>query len=206
MAISDFLLGMAVRGGKGSAFRRNHRLRLTVKLSIHQPCVKGVFAMCDAVLRGMFQGLVLRIGGVDAAAAVIAAKVGVGHKGTVSKMCNGDLAVSISAAAALEEALREYPITEYLAARRGDAVAGGSIADLAGQSMVSAGAAHAALMRALGDGSVGGAAVSPCEAADIVARASELAEVVARIVTAAKSISVKGAVVVRPDAPPRPAR
>jgi hypothetical protein len=146
--------------------------------------------MFKLIVRGMFQGLVDRAGGVDAAAAVIAAKVGCGHKGTVSKMCSGDLAVSIEAAAALEEVIGAYPITEYLAARRGGgAVAGGSIADLAGQSMVSAGAAHSALMRALGDGSAGGSAITKAEAAEIVARGMELGEVVARIVAAAGAVA-----------------
>ena len=58
--------------------------------------------MSDAITRGMFQALVSRAGGVEAVAAVLEARFGCGHKGTVSKMISGQLAVTVDAAVAVE--------------------------------------------------------------------------------------------------------
>ena len=71
------------------------------------------------VFRVKFKGLVKEIGGVHPAAAILEEAYGVGHPGTVSKMCNGPMAVTVEAMYALENALLRYPLTEYLADRIG---------------------------------------------------------------------------------------
>lgn len=131
--------------------------------------------MSDVVIRGIFRGLVQRIGGVEAAAAVIEAHAGVGHKGTVSKMCGGQLGVTISAAIALEGALGEYPLTEYLAAQRASGIdVPASLSSMAAQSALLAGQMQSALMLALADDGEGGAGVTKHEAAQVEASAAAL--------------------------------
>lgn len=138
--------------------------------------------MSDAVIRGIFQGLVLRIGGVDAAAAVIEAHAGVGHKGTVSRMCGGHAGVTISAVMALEGALGEYPLTEYLAAQRADGVAvPASLSSIAAQSALLAGQMQSALMLALADDGDGGAGITKREAGQVEASAAALISAARRV-------------------------
>ncbi len=150
--------------------------------------------MVDLVFRGIFQGLVRQVGGVEAAAAIIGARAcGAGHKGTVSKMCSGSIGVTVEAAAALEEAAGCYPVTEYLTARRGDGIAaGGSFSDLAAQTALAAGVTHSALVRAMGPASAGGITITAAEAAGIIASASTLADAVGAIVRQAETLIPKG--------------
>ena len=68
--------------------------------------------------RAIFEGLVKDVGGVEPAAAILHARCGSSNKGTVSKMCNGHLAVSVEAMTALEDAARRFPCTDLLADRR----------------------------------------------------------------------------------------
>ncbi len=139
--------------------------------------------MSDAALRGIFQGLVARIGGVDAAAAVIEAHSGCGHKGTVSKMCAGQLGVTISAMMALEGALGEYPMSEFLAHVRAQGVAvPAPLSSIAAQSAVLAGQMQSALLLALSDDGDGGVRITPDEAAQVRASAAALIDVAHRVI------------------------
>lgn len=73
--------------------------------------------MADIVTCKIFEGLVKRFGGVEAVASLLEARYGAGSKGTVSKMCAGQLAVTVDAAIAVEDALQCYPITDRLSDR-----------------------------------------------------------------------------------------
>ncbi|MGY6705900.1 hypothetical protein [Roseinatronobacter sp.] len=82
--------------------------------------------MADRITMMMFRGLVERVGGVEAAAAVIEQAWGAASKGTVSKMCTGQAEITLAAAIALEEALRVYPITTRLFERIGQDFSAGT--------------------------------------------------------------------------------
>lgn len=69
------------------------------------------------IYRMFFDSLADEMGGVEGAAAVLAERVGNGHKGTVSKMRNGKMAVTCEAIFAMEDAAKRYPCTEFLADR-----------------------------------------------------------------------------------------
>lgn len=79
----------------------------------------------DPIQAHLFRGLVARVGGVEAAAAILEEAYGAASKGTVSKMTSGQAQVTLAAAQALEDALGIYPITvrlfERIAARPGKA-------------------------------------------------------------------------------------
>lgn len=139
--------------------------------------------MSDAVTVGMFRALVARAGGVDAVALVLEARWGCGHKGTISKMCSGQLAVSVDAVWAVEDFVGAAPITlrmfERLADRSTSPV---PLRELGAGSMIAAGAAHAAMMSALADG-----VVTPREAADVAGQMRALRDVVDQIVAAAEA-------------------
>jgi len=144
--------------------------------------------MADPVVRGIFDGLVRRAGGVDAAAAVLEARYGVGSKGTVSKMCSGQLAVSIDAAVALEDFVGAFPLTCRLFERAGrEGVREGSLRDLAAQSTVTCGQAHAALIRAFSHLSPGGEAVTPGERTEVIAEMRAAREVLEHIIGLAEA-------------------
>ncbi|MBL4761702.1 MAG: hypothetical protein JKY93_03270 [Gammaproteobacteria bacterium] len=105
--------------------------------------------MADPVIRGIFDGLVRRAGGVEAVAAVLEARYGVGSKGTVSKMCAGQIGVTIDAAVAVEDFVGAFPLTNRMFERTGgEGVRTGCLQSLAAQSTVASGQAHAALIRA----------------------------------------------------------
>ncbi len=149
--------------------------------------------MSDPIMRGLFDALVRRAGGVDAAAAVLEARLGCGHKGTVSKMCRGIIGVTVDAAMAIEDFVGAYPITGRMFARQSaEAVSGGSICDLTAQSAIAAGAAHAVLIRALSDASAGGSDVTAAEAAVIIREASAMRDLAGRIVAAAEAMAKRG--------------
>lgn len=146
--------------------------------------------MSDAITRGMFQALVSRAGGVEAVAAVLEARFGCGHKGTVSKMISGQLAVTVDAAVAVEDFVGAAPITLRMVERLADRAASTvSLRELGAGSMIAAGAAHAALMAAMADGEV-----TAREAADVAAQMRALREVVDEIIAAAEQIGKPGGV------------
>lgn len=138
--------------------------------------------MSDAVTRGLFQALVARAGGVEPVAAVLEARFGTGHKGTVSKMAAGHIGVTVDAVVALEDFVGAAPITLRMFERlgRGDGPAA-SLRDLAMQAAVATGTAQAALVGALSDG-----VVTPAEAADVAARMRQLKEMIGDIVMLAE--------------------
>ena len=141
--------------------------------------------MRDRVIRAMFASLVADVGGVDAVAALLAARggVGAGCKGTVSKMISGQLGVSIEAVLAVEDCLGRYPISTWLASRIGGPGGGvAAIAELAAQVAGATGAAQALLMRALADNSDGGAILTGAEAAPVVAEFQAAQDAIARII------------------------
>lgn len=143
----------------------------------------------DPLTRALFVALVHRMGGVDAAAAILGARWGMGHKGTVSKMMAGQIGVTVDAMRALEDAAGAYPVTDMLAARMvsGHAAAG-RIRELAAQASVAAGAAQSALFLSMADASDGGADITPREAAALVADLRALAGVVGQIIAAAEGL------------------
>ena len=149
--------------------------------------------MADPIIRGLFDALVKRAGGVDVVASVLEARFGHGHKGTVSKMCSGQIGVTVDASMALEDFVGDYPITKRMFSRQSDeAAAGGSISDLTCQSSVAAGMAHSGLVRALSQASAGGEAVTPDEAHEIIIQAGAALAILGRIIAEAEAVA-KGA-------------
>jgi hypothetical protein len=144
--------------------------------------------MSDPIIRGMFDALVRRAGGVDAVASVLEARWGQGSKGTVSKMCHGSIGVTVEAAIAVEDFVGAWPITGRMFERTvAEMGRQGNIRDLAAQSAVAAGAAHAILIRAFGPKSEGGDALSRAEAADVVAAMHGLRELAGQIIAEAET-------------------
>jgi len=141
--------------------------------------------MSDRVTCAMFDGLVRRIGGVDAAAAVLEARFGVCSKGTVSKMCSGQMAVTLDAATALEDALGVFPITRRLWDRMAGELRRGDLRDLGAQSIQASGAAHSALMAAFSAGSLDPDNLTPDERVNVLALMHDLQATVARIIAVA---------------------
>jgi hypothetical protein len=81
----------------------------------------------DAI-RAIMASMIERIGCGDAAAATINARWKFGaSKGTVSKKVNGQLAFTIEDLLAIEDALKDYPMTRLLALRLREA--DGGVAD-----------------------------------------------------------------------------
>lgn len=145
--------------------------------------------MSDPIIRGMFDALVRRAGGVDAVAAVLEARWGQGSKGTVSKMCHGSIGVTVEAVMAVEDFVGAWPITGRMFERTlADMGRQGNIRDLAAQSSAAAGAAHAVLIRAFGPNSDGGDALSRAEAAEIVTNMQSLRELVGQIIAEAEAV------------------
>lgn len=74
--------------------------------------------MTASISRSLFNALVTRGGGVDAAAAVLTAVAGHEvNKSTISRMCNGSINVTPEALIALEEHCGFFPFSEYIAGR-----------------------------------------------------------------------------------------
>lgn len=133
----------------------------------------------DPLVCGIFRGMVLRLGGQEAATAVLRARFGEASTGHVSKMCAGQVGVTVEAAMALEDALGDAPLTEYLALRRGriDLAHGpGSIAALAAMAAMASGQAQMALARAMDETGPGGAAITPAERGEIASAAMRMRE------------------------------
>jgi hypothetical protein len=144
--------------------------------------------MVDQVTRGIFDGLVRRAGGVDAVAAVLEARYGVGNKGTVSKMCSGVIGVTVDAAVALEDFVGAFPITNRLFERTGrEGVRSGCLKDLAAQSTIASGQAHAALIRAFSSLSADPENLTPKERAEVIAEMRAARQVLTDIINAAEA-------------------
>lgn len=145
--------------------------------------------MSDAVTRGMFDALVRRAGGVDAVAAVMESRYGHGSKGTISKMCHGQAGITRDAIIAVEDFVGAWPITtrdyERIARER---VAAGDIRDLAAQSALAAGVAHAALIRAMTESSDGGDAITRAEAVAIIAAVQDMRALADQIMALAEKV------------------
>ena len=139
--------------------------------------------MPDATSRAIFRGLVERIGGVDAAAATIEARLGACSKGTVSKMCGGQIGVTVEAMRALEDGIGSFPLTTHLFERIGRVgTVDHCLRTLAAQSALESGEAHAAIFRALSHLSEDPETLTPKERATCIKEAREAAEVWASIV------------------------
>ncbi len=129
----------------------------------------------DPILAHLFRGLVARLGGVEAATAILEEAYGAASKGTVSKMTSGQAQVTLAAAQALEDALGVYPITvrlfERISARPG------SVADLRAMTARLAqdsGCAVSSLVMAFSGASVDPNRLTESERADVNARARAL--------------------------------
>jgi alkyl hydroperoxide reductase subunit AhpF len=144
--------------------------------------------MSDPVKRGIFDGLVRRAGGADAVAAILEARYGVGHKGTISKMCSGQIGITLDAAEALEDCLGAFPLTNRLFERTGrEGVKHGDLQALAAHSTVASGQAHAALIRAFSQLSADPERLTPDERADVIAEMRAARQALTDIIDAAEA-------------------
>lgn len=139
------------------------------------------------VTRGLFEGLVHRAGGVEAVAALLEARYGKGCKGTVSKMCSGQIGVTVDAAIAVEDFVRAYPITNRMFERTSDVEdPAHCLRQLAADSMLASGAAHASLTRAYSATSKNPDGLSPEERVEVIANARAARQQLTDIIDAAE--------------------
>jgi hypothetical protein len=144
--------------------------------------------MPDPVKRAIFDGLVRRLGGVEAAASVLEARYGGGWKGTISKICNGQLSVNMDAAEAIEDAVGAFPLTNRMFERTGrEGVRRGCLKDLAALSTVASGQAHAALIRAHSPMSDGAEDMTAEERAEVIAEMRAARQALTDIIDAAEA-------------------
>ncbi|MBC7154578.1 MAG: hypothetical protein H5U19_08205 [Rhodobacteraceae bacterium] len=144
--------------------------------------------MADPVTRGIFDGLVRRAGGVEAVAAVLEARYGTSSKGTVSKMCSGQIGVTVDAAVAVEDFVGAFPITSRMFERTGrEGVRAGCLKELAAQSTAASGQAHSVLIRAFSHLGPGGARVTAEERAEVIAEMRAARQVLTDIIDAAEA-------------------
>lgn len=130
--------------------------------------------MSNPTYSRMFAGMVKRLGGVEAAAAVIEAHTGACSKGTVSKQCSGQASVSVDSMVAIEDALRSFPFTNHLFERVGaGGVTGQPLQTLASAASIECGEALGALIRGFGAHSPEGSDLSAEERAEIVVEVTE---------------------------------
>lgn len=145
--------------------------------------------MADPVTRGIFDGLVRRAGGTEAIAAVLEARYGKGCKGTVSKMCTGQLSVTVDVAIAVEDFVGAFPITNRMFERTGrEGVRVGCLQTLAAQSTVASGQAHAALIRAFSHLSDDPERLTNEERAEVISEMRAARQVLTDIINAAEAI------------------
>lgn len=124
------------------------------------------------VTRGLFEGLVYRAGGVEAVAALLETRYGKGCKGTVSKMCSGQIGVTVDAAIAVEDFVQAYPITNRMFERKADADDPEyCLRQLAADSMLASGQAHASLTRAYSGASLDPSGLTADERVEVIANA-----------------------------------
>lgn len=144
--------------------------------------------MADPVTRGIFDGLVRRSGGVEAVAAVLEARYGVGSKGTVSKMCSGQIGVTLDAAVAVEDFVGAFPLTNRMFERIGrEGVQAGCLQVLAAMSTVLSGQAHAALIRAFSHLSDDPDRLTAKERAEVIAEVRAARQVLTDIIDTAEA-------------------
>lgn len=144
--------------------------------------------MPDPVKRAIFDNLVRRLGGVDAAAAVLESRYGSGWKGTISKMCSGAIGVSMDAAEAIEDAVGAFPLTNRLFERTGrEGVRRGCFKDLAALSTMASGEAHSALIRAFSHMSEDPDRLTAAERAEVIAHFRHARQVLTDIINAAEA-------------------
>lgn len=129
----------------------------------------------DPILAHLFRGLVARLGGVDAATAILEEAYGAASKGTVSKMTSGQAHVTLAAAQALEDALDIYPITvrlfERISARPGPAT---DLRTMTARLAQDSGCAVSSLVMAFSGASADPERLTDDERADVNARARAL--------------------------------
>lgn len=129
----------------------------------------------DPILAHLFRGLVARLGGVDAATAILEEAYGAASKGTVSKMTSGQAHVTLAAAQALEDALGVYPITvrlfERISARPGPAM---DLRTMTARLAQDSGCAVSSLVMAFSGASADPERLTDDERADVNARARAL--------------------------------
>ena len=99
------------------------------------------------MISAFMQGLVDRAGGVDAAAALIGARLGTEiSKGTISKRMTGKLGWPLDEIRALEKVLNDFPVSRWVAQSLPEAAEGLNIMQGAGAMAVETGEAMAAVM------------------------------------------------------------
>tara|TARA_R110002049_G_scaffold23545_10_gene83667 strand:- start:51935 stop:52381 length:447 start_codon:yes stop_codon:yes gene_type:complete len=141
--------------------------------------------MADDVFRGMFHALVARAGGVEVVASVLDARYGAGSKGTVSKMCSGQIGVTLDAVVAIEDFLGTHPITRRLLERMAaEPQPVQPLPELAATCAIAAGEAHGALVRAMSEVSEGGSALTERERTEVLTRARVAREEMDSIISA----------------------
>ena len=144
--------------------------------------------MADPVTRGIFDGLVRRAGGVEAVAAVLEARYGTGCKGTISKMCTGHLSVTLDAACAVEDFVGAFPLTNRMYERVArDSAPQECLKELAAQSTVASGEAHAALIRAFSHLSDDPTCLTADERASVIADVRAARHILTAIINAAEA-------------------
>lgn len=101
----------------------------------------------QAVIRAFMANLIRKVGGVDAAALVIGADLGVAvSKGSISKRQAGHLDWPLVEIMALEDALQDFPVREWLAQSAPKAAAGQNLMHSVGRMAAESGEAMAAAM------------------------------------------------------------
>ncbi|MFY0619306.1 hypothetical protein [Shimia sp.] len=141
------------------------------------------------VTRGLFESLVHRAGGVECVAALLEARYGKGCKGTVSKMCSGQIGVTVDAAIAVEDFVRAYPITNRMFERKADAEDPElCLRQLAADSMLASGQAHSSLTRAFSSASVDPNGLTSEERVEVIANARAARQQWTDIIEAAEAV------------------
>lgn len=149
--------------------------------------------MSDHMFRALFEALVHRVGGVEAAAAVLDARYGKGCKGTISKMCNGTIGVTLDAAAALEDATQTYPITNRLYERKSEREAlADCLRSLAAETSLATGQTTAAVLNAFSPSSPDPFGLTDEEKAEVVSSARMQRNLLDRLIEAAEQAGGNG--------------
>lgn len=153
--------------------------------------------MCehDLIRVRIFRGMVDRVGGVDAAAAILEEAYGVASKGTVSKMCSGHAAITLAAVRALEDALGSYPITIRMFERIGKAPGQGNcdLRAMAARLSRGSGETVSSLVLAFSDVSPDPSQLTDEERAEVNAQARELMAVCEAVINETERPSFRSA-------------
>lgn len=137
--------------------------------------------MSPLALSALLRGLVARLGGVEASAAVMRQRHGAFSKGTISKMMSGQAAVTVAAVVALEDAAGDWPVTGLMFGRIVTrAQAPECIRLLAADMSVEAGEAVASIVRAFSFASEDSTRMTEVERAAALAECAQARDVFAR--------------------------